>query len=309
MNVEVFVEELDRSGHVVQRRAVGLPCSLGRAYDNQVIFDDPFVEPHHARVQMREGRIEVEDLHTGASQIVDPNKGLECRLGRTRLRLRTPTFKVADTRPDPLVGTALGRIAASRAALLLCSLLGLGALAIDAHLENHEADLTRELVMMLVVLSGAIAWAASFDLAGRLRGQEKAFMLHFAIAIVGIVPVSVGSHLVSYAQSMAPHPLWSVVETAWLAMTLATWGTLHTILTGAPTVRRAMLTGVGLFASMFLLVAGIHLVESTRYEEELQIDATLKPLPRALLVAESTESFLRRGETIREELDAARDVP
>ena len=51
-----FLEVLDRAGHVVQRIPVeNQPVLIGRAYENDVILDDPYLSPVHLRVYTSAG--------------------------------------------------------------------------------------------------------------------------------------------------------------------------------------------------------------------------------------------------------------
>ncbi|MBC8119960.1 MAG: FHA domain-containing protein, partial [Burkholderiaceae bacterium] len=62
----ILVELLDRAGSVVARhRFDQLPVRIGRAYDNDVIVDDPFVAPSHVQIERREdGVLVARDLGT-----------------------------------------------------------------------------------------------------------------------------------------------------------------------------------------------------------------------------------------------------
>ena len=55
MNAAVYVEVLDRSQSVQQRmRFDGPPIRIGRAYDNDVIVDDPYMAPTHVIIDQTE---------------------------------------------------------------------------------------------------------------------------------------------------------------------------------------------------------------------------------------------------------------
>ena len=47
MDEMIWVEILDRHRNVATRHRLGDGASIGRAYDNDVIVDDPTVAPHH----------------------------------------------------------------------------------------------------------------------------------------------------------------------------------------------------------------------------------------------------------------------
>ena len=82
-----------------RRRLTALPFTVGRALDNALVLDDPYVDAHHAVIEQdaESGDVFVRDLESVNGVIVDlrPHAGLvrvrggaEVRLGRTTLRFR-----------------------------------------------------------------------------------------------------------------------------------------------------------------------------------------------------------------------------
>ncbi|HSY26766.1 MAG TPA: FHA domain-containing protein, partial [Burkholderiaceae bacterium] len=106
-----FVEVLARNGEVRQRhRLEELPIHLGRAYDNDLILDDPHAAAHHAIVESTEdGILQIRDMgsrngiiHRGHRRNDIALDGHQVvRLGHTNLRIRASDFpvdaEVADT--------------------------------------------------------------------------------------------------------------------------------------------------------------------------------------------------------------------
>ena len=79
------------------------PVTLGRAMDNNVVLDDAFVAPHHARLTLGPaGRVQLQVLNTANGVRVDgrphaagatvdiPAAGAMLQLGANSLRLRLP---------------------------------------------------------------------------------------------------------------------------------------------------------------------------------------------------------------------------
>ena len=75
----IFVEVIDRRGRVLSRsRVETLPFRIGRAYDADLILDDPHVSPLHAVVERdAEGRLRLRDA--------DSRNGIALEGGRERL--------------------------------------------------------------------------------------------------------------------------------------------------------------------------------------------------------------------------------
>src|SRR5262245_33307300 len=94
----MILEQLDPRGRVVLRLKLGeAPIAIGRAYDNDLIIDDPYVDPHQLRIEPGpDGRLEFRDLDSRngtwehalhwrlSSAPIKP--GMELRVGRTILR-------------------------------------------------------------------------------------------------------------------------------------------------------------------------------------------------------------------------------
>ena len=100
------------------------PLTLGRAMDNDVVLDDPFVAAHHARIEaLPEGRLQLQVLHTTNGVQVDGRwhgagsdlalaaEGATLQVGTSPLRLRLPGETLAPERPLPTRVSALAPVA------------------------------------------------------------------------------------------------------------------------------------------------------------------------------------------------------
>ena len=306
MGTLVFVEVIGRQGHVLDRQAVDtLPCTIGRAYDNRVILDDPFVEPHHARVEQgADGGIVLCDLGSDKPTPVDDKLGLDCMLGRTHVRLRTPHFHVPEARVDPFHGSALGRFARSRRAMFAALAVGMGTIAAEAHLDDYDTALSSEWSRVLGVFMIMLVWASIWALVGRIRSHRNAMLIHMALPAALILPLTLLGSAMQYAHSIHPMPgLLSVGQLTIATCSLGLLVATHSLVVGVPSGRRAALTGV--VTSVFLagmVVAG-QTADRTEFSGHLEIDPVIRPVPPSLLSTESPEAFLARGEELRERLE------
>ena len=107
----MWIEVLSRDGHVHWRQRVDADeARIGRAYDNDVVLDDPHVAAHHLRVGPdATGALAAEDLgsvnglyaegDTRRVERLPVRDGQGLRIGRTVLRVRLAGEAVAAERP------------------------------------------------------------------------------------------------------------------------------------------------------------------------------------------------------------------
>jgi len=153
----IWVEVLSRHHDVLSRQRVDDLASIGRAYDNDVVLDDPYVAPHHLRIVRDDaGTLFAEDLGSvnglyaadsdeRQSRIpLDGQRAL--RVGRTLLRIRAHGFEVAPERP---VGRAV-RVWPAIATLAACVIV-LAAVTLWLN-ETRESQSSRYLLPVLAVV-------------------------------------------------------------------------------------------------------------------------------------------------------------
>jgi hypothetical protein len=187
----IHVEVLGRTGEVVHRIAVRrLPATIGRAYDNDVIIDDPYVSPHHLRVERLEDRtLRVLDLDSRNGLYVShPNRRVtelavsgdtRLRIGHTLMRLRGRDWPVPPEEPDD---------AAERwrkpgvTALALAAYLALLALHTYAStIEDFQpARLLAGLPFALIIPA---IWSGIWAAIGRLFSGRASFLAHCTVAL------------------------------------------------------------------------------------------------------------------------------
>ena len=141
--------------------------TIGRALDNDVILSDPTVEPHHAKIELRDDeRVEIENLAgmnpaKVAGRTVDSRQSVQTpatiEIGRVQLRVLPRDHPVNATRP--LAGNGLGGRLFSHAAwsvLLVFACLVLGALDFyeNAHNAFKPSDLLKYLLQETVLTLG-----------------------------------------------------------------------------------------------------------------------------------------------------------
>jgi hypothetical protein len=189
-----IVELLDRRGRVRERHHVSeLPFRIGRAYENDLILDDPTVGPNHAVLERNDGALSLTDLdsvnglvHERAKRERIPvGEDTTVRLGRSVLRFRSPAFVVPPALPVEVQGGGLlsslghwGTVPAAIAVALFTTYMGS---VRENYIPFTWAPVLTDLLTTGVVLAG---WAGLWALLTRVLTPRGRFLAHLAIAAI-----------------------------------------------------------------------------------------------------------------------------
>jgi hypothetical protein len=194
-----WVEILDRHGDVAARHPVqAWPLRLGRAYDSDIVLDDPYIAPHHLEVtQTENGSYQLLGLQSingvminnllckKADAIVSSNDVL--RLGHTQLRIRPLDFAVAAEKP--LTTVVWSR---SWTGMIFGFAILLSAHLLSLWLEYSRDDSYKLLVSpMLSDIPLLLLWAGFWALIGRVLSGSGNFIAHTVLAAVVVAVVFV----------------------------------------------------------------------------------------------------------------------
>lgn len=221
-----LIELQGRDGRQLAAVAVhAWPLTLGRALDNDVVIDDPYVAPHHATLapgadgslQLRVGdtangvRLGTRQLAAGSTEPL-PAGGSAFMLGQTALRLRLPGEVLA---PEKLLLPTRGL-----APLLLCA-----ALVMALVLANHwvtldpGADATAWLPLLAGVPVAVALWAGLWALASKIFQHRFDFMGHLRIVLPWLLAIeAVDALLPPLAAALGWPWLWRLVPAAQLLL-------------------------------------------------------------------------------------------
>ena len=195
MAAMMWIEVLARDGEAVERIRIDAPeARVGRAFDNDVVVNDPHVAPHHLRIfRGEDGALVAEDLGSvnglyaehGAKPLarlaLAAAPGI--RIGRTTLRVHDATQAVAPekplTPPRAHAQWAAGLAVALFALILLVNWLELTA--------EPSANL---IVIPLLGLATALAlWTGTWSLASRILFGQAQFALHLRVAVTACIAI------------------------------------------------------------------------------------------------------------------------
>lgn len=210
MSQAFFVELMTASGDVLQRyRFDNLPVRIGRAYDNDIILDDPYVAAHHAIVEQNQlDELTIRDLGSinGIKRnhqrdtffVVDGNTSYQ--IGHSDIRIRLQDFVVPAEKMD-LSDYRWDGWLASIIALLI---IGLNGLFTQWSQDFREQNFSEYLLALVGTFTAAAAWVGAWSLLNRLLSGRTRVGRHALIAAFGLLASSLWenlSSLIAYALS------------------------------------------------------------------------------------------------------------
>lgn len=236
----VIIEIRRRGGQLIERcRCDAGSIRVGRSYDNDVIVDDPFVSPHHVRLDPCENGWKVVDLESLNGYRIKTNgktadrdviySGEKMRLGHVTLRIYHTHHAVAPALKVNGLESGLKILGWHRVwpfalmALLGSSLLELYFRSV-AELELMDL-LSAALDELVTVGSIALLWA----LAGRVFRHQPRFFSHFSMwSIYAILTQMSDSFAGFLAYNFGSDNAKLVVDTALqvILLALVVWSSL-----------------------------------------------------------------------------------
>lgn len=193
MNHAFFVEIVTRTGDVKQRYPLHeLPVRIGRAYDNDIILDDPHIAPHHAIIETSEaGDILIRGLES-RNGIVHKRQRVQqlqldghtiVRLGHTSLRVRQRNFIVAEEVADSTNHHWEGWPP------LLAGLLLIALQASFSHWlsQTGKTEWLEYLSTIAAQIIGMVFWSGAWALANHLFSGQLRFGRHLFVVASGII--------------------------------------------------------------------------------------------------------------------------
>lgn len=215
-----LIELLGRDGQVLRSLDVWQwPVSIGRALDNELVVDDAYLAPRHARLApdadgtlLLQALPSVNGLRMNGRPVDAPQPlpaaGALLLLGGTRLRLRLPGESLAAEVPLP-------RHAAPRPTPLAAA-LGLLVLALGGHWLDLDpgADYAAWLPLLLGLPLGVVGWCGAWALMSKLFQHRFDFMGHLRLALPWLLALGLAEALWPLATAALNLPaLWMLGPT------------------------------------------------------------------------------------------------
>lgn len=211
MDKVTYVEVLGRHGEVASRHAArALPMRIGRAYDNDLILEDPYVAPHHVVVERsptgdleivdagsRNGLFRAGSRHRLTRERVDP--AARYRAGKTQLRVRSSIHSVAEELVDRGTGGRREPVVALMAVLTVAAAV----LLYVWSSADERIALAKLAQAPVVIVLALFTWSGAWGLAGRSLLGEGRFAAHLTVAALTLIGISIAdqSDYVAFALS------------------------------------------------------------------------------------------------------------
>ena len=311
MGAMMWIEVLSHHGDVATRVPIDRDeARIGRAFDNDVVIDDPHVAPHHLRIfRGDDGELVAEDIGTlnglfpehAAQRVKTLSLAKEpgFRIGRTTLRVRDARHPVA---PERLLTPprAHARWAGVLGLALMLMLLVTQWLNITT-----QPNANAVLLPLLGFVTILALWTSIWSVLSRVFHGQAQFALMLRIAVTACIALVIWD----YATETAAFSLaWREVREysglgAWALLAAACYGHLHAI--GPKHMRAAM----GLVIA--LIVAGAALQHFGRSETRKIIGqraslGELRPPSFRMVPLASSDDFFRKADTAKARVDLAR---
>jgi hypothetical protein len=313
MDEVINVEVLGRHGEVTFRHAArALPVRIGRAYDNDLILEDPYVAPHHVVVERSPtGELEIVDAgernglfragsgHRLTRERVDP--AVRYRAGKTWLRVRSSAHPVAEELIEHDTGGLRAWVGALMAVLAAAAVARFYAWSsIDERTEPAKLALAPVAIVLALFL-----WSGAWGLAGRLLLGEGRFAGHLTAAGLALIGVAIAdqSDYLAFALS-APGSLYLAMSAVGAALAWGLWR--HLSLVTRNPGRGTALAAIAVAAvcvGSFALLSHIARVDDPTHMAYLK--AIKVPAVR-LVKGSEPEEFFREAEKLKGELEAVK---
>jgi len=306
-----YIEVVGRHGEVAARHpATRFPIRIGRAYDNDVVLDDPFVGPHHLVVeQSPAGGLELADagsrnglFRAGTKRRVtreriDPDA--RYRIGRTEFRIRPSSHTVPAELVDHRDGPWSGPLAASVA------VLGASA-SVFLCFWSEVFERTEPAKLVMPALIGVLllfVWAGAWSLTGRLLVGERRLAAHLTVAAVTVIGVLAVPELLGYpAYALAARWIRLLIMPG-LGAVLA-WGIWrHLFLVTRSPGRGIAIAAVAVAATSVGSLGLYEYAEATDDLARMNYMQAIKPAVVLIADGQPPEDFFRDAEHLKGQLE------
>jgi hypothetical protein len=314
----IFLEVLEGDVLHERYRLEEFPVTVGRAYTNDVILDDPKVSASHLRIERAEdGSLVLRDVgsHNGTFQVEPWARLAELTLvddarvavGDTVLRFRSRSHPVEETRMTVAPVAPRGHRVFDRPfgfpAMLALTVVGY---LLYEYLTNYQkTDWGSLALAVFAPVFATFVWAGLWSVASKVARRQFFFGAHGTIgslALLGLLVMPMGVTLLTYSLSLGTWVKWVFlgVYLGWSGCVLF-WH-LRYVTRAEP--RRV----AGVLAVILVCFGALTQADSLLGEEDfttlLDVDPTLLPPALRVAPAESADAFFEDSQRLQDEVDA-----
>ena len=310
-----YIEVLDAKGRVTARFAVDAwPVTIGRAYTNRVILDDPFVSPEHLSIGRDESdRLCANDLNSenglrdapgGQRVAVLPLvSGRPFQIGHTVLRYSELQQRVAATVVDG--GERRPRVPSWSLGLASLVIL-LVVLLLENYFDSYERFyVARSLSETLTTLSMVFAWAGMWSLLSRVVIGRFHYAEHFALAGGAILVALLFNIIAEWLEFFRPS-----MPVLWGASLFGSGALLAALVFGhlgwaSSMLRRSRLwAALGVSAVVIGTGAIADYAARNTFNTAMEYSGVIKAVDSRWLPAVSIDQFIADSQKVKRELES-----
>lgn len=313
----MFAEVLDGRSAVKSRvRLDSFPATIGRGYANDLILDDPYVCPQHARVfEDAAGALMIEDMGSvnglydvargGRASRVAIAAGTQIRVGHSVLRFCDPEQAVAATMLDREQPARAPRLASAGASAAVC-VLAFALFALTTYLGSFDRQNVAKVVSGgLTIMVGLAVWAGCWALASRIVSHRFNFLAHWALASAVMVAISALGAASEWAGFLLqPSAMLSLLGSTGAVVLVAVLFYGHLTLASGMSRRlrwRSALVTTGVIVAVGGLAA---FADHGKFSTKMTYEGNLKPVSGRWVRTVTVDVFEREARDLQREVDA-----
>ena len=306
-----WIEILSRHGEVIQRHRIDADeVRIGRAYDNDIILDDPHVAARHARiVRDTTGELIAEDLGSANGLFEDASTDnvrrivvsgeRPLRIGMTRIRVRDAQYAVAEERRFTARSWGWKMVASISVAVVSLQLMWtwLG--------ETGEPKVADYVAPVVVLCAGVLSWAGVWAILGRIFSGNLRFRRNLLVAVTGLFTLLIVFWLTDYgAFALSQRQLTAYRYVGlWLVLGLFTFIHLRII---SVSHLRLKAGAVALIAVTGIATQTLSNISDRATNDRQHFVRALKPPALRMAAPESESAFFARAGELRKPLERGR---
>ena len=323
MDEVIFLEVLEGDEVHARHRLERFPVTVGRAYTNDVILDDPKVSASHLRLERtEEGRVMLRDVgsHNGTFRVEPWARLAELELtddarvavGDTVLRFRGRSHAVEETRVTAIPVAPQGRPFERPFAFPAMLAVTVAIFLAHEYLTNYQKTDWGSLALAVVVpVFASFVWAGLWSVASKVARRVFHFGAHGTIGSMGLlglllIPMMIG--LVTYSLGLGAWVRWLYLAgfLGWGGFVLF-WHLRY--VTRAEPRRLAIMLAASLVCFGALTQADSLLGEED-FSSTLDFDRTLLPPAFQVVPSKPVDSFFEGTQGLQEDVDKlAKETP
>jgi hypothetical protein len=318
----MILEVVHPDGTRTRHRIDGAPLTIGRALANDVILDDPYVDPTHARLSLDGDQLLIEDLGSVNGVVsrderlfspVIARPGDSVRLGRTTLRLRDPNESLPPALPDGPARSAapaprrtnLVGLATTTGGGLVLAAVTLTALGLNTWFGSSARSSAGDAVGDVLGYAALVAiWAGLWSIASRIILHQFRFFGHVAVVSALVFVALVWSVAESWLSFFFPDARLLTVLAFLFGLALI--GALvigHLGLASTMPRRRRWRAGAIVSGALLAITALVSFTKDDSFSDVPKFAGEVKPVAPAVIPTKSIDQFESMTQGLKTQVD------